>query len=103
MVRELFGLSEIIGNNIMNTVIYQDNKNVQQLLQALLQNKNILGIYILNSNNEVFVKHLRENEPLNVKIPANLENGYQFTENTLEVLKNFYDGEELVIKLFIVS
>lgn len=103
MARESLGFAELIGKNITNTILFQDKKNVEELLHAISTNSNTRAVYILYSNNEIFAKYLRDDIQQEYAVPNELKNEYRFTNSHLEVLKNFYEGDEVIVKIFVVT
>ncbi len=103
MARELLIFANVIGDNMSNTIFYTDNNAAQNLLQTLSSNKNIEAAFILTSNNDVFVKYLKNNKEIKIQVPNNLENNFRFTKDYLEVLKNFYEDDEIIFKVYIIS
>ncbi|PYL00073.1 MAG: hypothetical protein DME19_06370, partial [Verrucomicrobia bacterium] len=102
MVRTLFSLADVIGDNAYSSLLFNDQKTAGDILSSLDTDAHIVGACIYDKNGRPFARYLRAGAEKYVTPPAEPE-GHRFSSDSLLVFHRMVVEGRPVGTVFIQS
>src|SRR5437879_2562625 len=103
MVRTLFSLADVIGDNAYSSLLFNDQKTAADILSSLNTDAHIVGACIYDRNGASFAKYSRAGDAAKFVVPAAEPDGYRFTGDSLLLFHRIVVEDRDVGAVFIQS